>query len=70
MPAVDSPVGVPVKSQTIGLGEGYRDPTMFRYSCFSRPNIDPCPTVHFVASTSRFVTNNCMLLINIFQHLQ
>lgn len=50
MPAVESPVGVPVKSQSIGLGKGYRDPTMFRYSCFNRPRIDPCPPVSFVTS--------------------
>ncbi|XP_022901553.1 uncharacterized protein [Onthophagus taurus] len=50
MPAVDSPVGVPVKSQSIGIGDGYRDPTSFRYTAFNRPTIDPCPTVTFATS--------------------
>lgn len=47
MPAIDSPIGMPVKSQVIGLGYGYRDPTSFRYTTFPRPNIDPCPCVTF-----------------------
>ncbi|KAK4887861.1 hypothetical protein RN001_004132 [Aquatica leii] len=40
MPAVDSPAGVPVKSPTLGLGKGYRDPSRFTYSPFPRPTID------------------------------
>lgn len=50
MPAVDSPAGVPIKSPTIGLGNGYRDPTRFRYSPFPRPTIDPCSPVTFATS--------------------
>lgn len=50
MPAVESPVGIPVKSQSIGLGKGYRDPTMFRYSCFNKPMIHPPPPISFATS--------------------
>lgn len=50
MPALDSPIGMPVKTQVIALGDGYRDPTRFRYSTFPRPNIDPCPCVSFRTS--------------------
>lgn len=50
MPAVESPVGIPVRSQSIGLGKGYRDPTMFRYSCFNKPMIHPPPPISFVTS--------------------
>lgn len=48
--AIDSPVGVPVKGEVIGLGRGYRDPTRFRYSTFPKPNIDVCPPVSFERS--------------------
>ncbi|KAJ8965694.1 hypothetical protein NQ317_009896 [Molorchus minor] len=48
MPAIDSPVGVPVKSEGIGLKQGYRDPTRFRYSCFIKPFVGVCPQVSFV----------------------
>lgn len=51
MPAVDSPAGVPVKSPSIGLGHGYKDPTRFRYSPFPRPSVDSCPPVTFATST-------------------
>ncbi|KAK9693642.1 hypothetical protein QE152_g34070 [Popillia japonica] len=50
MPAVDSPVGVPVKSQSIGIGNGYRDPTSFRYSAFNRPTINPGSPVSFATT--------------------
>lgn len=48
---VDSPASVPVKSKQIGLGNGYRDPSRFRYSTFPRPSVDPCPPVSFKTST-------------------
>ncbi|KAJ8919382.1 hypothetical protein NQ315_016475 [Exocentrus adspersus] len=47
MPAIDSPVGVPTKGETIGLRMGYRDPTKFRYSAFIKPMVDVCPQVTF-----------------------
>ncbi|CAG9765555.1 unnamed protein product [Ceutorhynchus assimilis] len=47
MPAIDSPVGVPIKSETIGTGRGYRDPTRFRYSEIQKPFIDVCTPVSF-----------------------
>lgn len=56
MPAVDSPVGVPVKSQSIGIGNGYRDPTSFRYSAFNRPVIDPCPPVTFATNPANLTS--------------
>lgn len=52
MPAVESPVGVPVKEGSIQIGNAYRDPTSFRYSAFPRPTIHPCPPVHFCRSTN------------------
>lgn len=54
MPAVESPVGIPVRSQSIGLGKGYRDPTMFRYSCFNKPMIHPPPPISFATSRIKF----------------
>lgn len=50
MPMVDSPAPVPV-SKKIGMGNGYRDPSRFRYSTFSRPTVDPCQPVSFKTST-------------------
>lgn len=50
MPAIDSPVGIPTKSETIGLGRGYRDPTKFRYSEIQKPFIDVCTPVSFTRS--------------------
>ncbi|XP_018579037.1 uncharacterized protein LOC108917082 [Anoplophora glabripennis] len=47
MPAIDSPTGVPVKGETVGLGSGYRDPTKFRYSAFTKPMVNVCPQVTF-----------------------
>lgn len=51
MPAIDSPVGIPIKSETIGLGRGYKDPTKFRYSEIQKPFIDVCTPVSFTRST-------------------
>ncbi|XP_065158664.1 uncharacterized protein [Atheta coriaria] len=51
IPAIESPVGVPVKSQSSDPTQAYRDPTNFRYSCFQTPIIDPCKPVTFVQST-------------------
>ncbi|KAG5868504.1 hypothetical protein JTB14_001723 [Gonioctena quinquepunctata] len=45
--AIDSPVGIPVKGEVIGLGRGYMDPTKFRQSAFIKPTIDICPQVTF-----------------------
>lgn len=56
MPAVESPVGIPVRSQSIGLGKGYRDPTMFRYSCFNKPMIHPPPPISFVTSNIAIIS--------------
>lgn len=73
MPAVESPVGIPVRSQSIGLGKGYRDPTMFRYSCFNKPMVHPPPPISFVTSkliffikiklalTSNFILAPCLI---------
>lgn len=47
MADVDSNVADPIRPPIIGLLEGYRDPTMFRYSALVRPTIDPCPPVTF-----------------------
>lgn len=44
---IDSPVGVPVKTEAIGVGQGYRDPHIFRYHAFPRPSIDVCPAITF-----------------------
>ncbi|XP_019754364.2 uncharacterized protein LOC109533471 [Dendroctonus ponderosae] len=52
MPAIDSPVGIPVKSETIGIGRGYRDPTRFRYSEIQKPFIDVCSPVSFVRTAT------------------
>jgi len=46
MPAIESPVGVPVRSSS-SVKKGFRDPTNFRYSVFNRPNIDPCPAISY-----------------------
>ncbi|XP_060531964.1 uncharacterized protein LOC132705404 [Cylas formicarius] len=43
MPAIESPVGIPVKSETIGLGMGYRDPTRFRHTQIPTALVDVCP---------------------------
>ncbi|KAF7275379.1 hypothetical protein GWI33_011810, partial [Rhynchophorus ferrugineus] len=48
--AIDSPVGIPVKSETIGLGMGYRDPTRFRFSEIQKPFVDICEPVSFTRS--------------------
>lgn len=48
--AIDSPIGVPVKNEVIGIGIGYRDPLMFRFSTFPKPAIQPCPCVTFDTS--------------------
>lgn len=45
---IDSPVGVPVKPESIGVGQGYRDPSTFRYHAFPRPAVDVCPDINFV----------------------
>lgn len=58
MPAIDSPVGIPVKSETIGLGRGYRDPTKFRYSEIQKPFIDTCSPVSFTRSMFVFYSFN------------
>lgn len=50
MPAVDSPIGVPVKSETLGLGQGYRDPFKFRFSAVLKPYVDVCQPVSFTRS--------------------
>ncbi|XP_017770804.1 PREDICTED: uncharacterized protein LOC108558407 [Nicrophorus vespilloides] len=55
MPAIESPVGVPVKG-TGGLANAYRDPTSFRYSVFNRPVIDPCPPVSYAIAPENFDT--------------
>lgn len=47
MPAIDSPVGVPVKSGAVGLMRGYIDPTRFRLNAIPVPYVDVCPRIHF-----------------------
>lgn len=48
--AIDSPFGVPVKGEVLGLGRGYRDPFKFRHSCFPKPRVHPAPCVTYQAS--------------------
>ncbi|XP_028129962.1 uncharacterized protein LOC114325999 [Diabrotica virgifera virgifera] len=45
--AIDSPVGIPVKGEIIGLGRGYRDPTKFRFNTFPKPFVDVCSQIGF-----------------------
>lgn len=59
MADVDSPVTSPIKTPIIGILEGYRDPTCFRYSALKRPTIDPCPPVTF--KMSKLVHIQCVL---------
>ncbi|CAH1105618.1 unnamed protein product [Psylliodes chrysocephalus] len=50
--AIDSPFGVPVKGEVLGLGRGYRDPFKFRHSCFPKPRVHPAPCVTYQATPS------------------
>lgn len=54
MPAIDSPIGVPFKTPSIGLKSGYRDPTAFRVQATVRPRIACPPPVSF--KTSKYLS--------------
>ncbi|CAG9856218.1 unnamed protein product [Phyllotreta striolata] len=52
MADIDSPFGIPVKGEILGLKRAYRDPFKFRLSCFPKPEVQPVPCVTFQATPS------------------
>lgn len=50
MADLDSKVGDPIKPPSIGLSQGYRDPTSFRYTAIIRPTIETPPAPSFAVS--------------------
>ncbi|KZC07564.1 hypothetical protein WN55_08335 [Dufourea novaeangliae] len=44
--AVDSPYCSPIKTETLEIKRGYRDPNRFRYSAIERPHIQPAKTIN------------------------
>lgn len=47
MPAIDSPTGVPIKGEQLGIKSAYRDPTRFRLTAIPVPHVDVCPRIYF-----------------------
>lgn len=55
MPAIDSPIGVSFEGPSIGLRNGYRDPTAFRVLAVPRPRIESPPPISFKRSKLFFI---------------